>query len=218
MNDITLDYPDWYIVDSENTRPEWDYKPCNRSYAHNWVDDHPYPDCIAKITKNIFLAAGLDILKPKNFLYFDSWFKNNNIQLIISATNLVGVSEHLRDLDVEFYELELEKIRPGKYSTDINDYISIFNVFDDVYELYKKFVEDGNILIYCKAGQDRSVLILLSILLNIQLENMEYPDVEGNLTYIKKFKQDAGTTETKRLINTLNKYVDYKIQGIYGFG
>ena len=85
--DIKLHFPDWSLTDTEGARPEWDYEPCSRYDNNTYTDDHPYPDCIGKITENLFLGAGSSILKPNNFDYFKKWIEDNNIKL--TANNLV---------------------------------------------------------------------------------------------------------------------------------
>ena len=221
--DIKLHFPDWSLTDTEGARPEWDYEPCSRYDNNTYTDDHPYPDCIGKITENLFLGAGSSILKPNKFDYFKKWIEDNNIKLIISGTNIGNDStEYVRNLaktsDIIFFETEIEKIRPRIESDDLKDYIPLFKVYDEIYELYKEITasEDNNILVYCRAGQDRSALIVQSILLNIEIEKSIYPNISSNFNYMKQFRPDvaaAPNKENNRIY--LNKYLNYKIAKTY---
>lgn len=108
------------------------------------------------------------------------WCGDNNIGLIIGAAGDKDVQINKTIITNQIGEdnLLIFQVRDLR-----DDYVELFKLFDICFLKYKEVSElKKNTLVYCNAGQDRSALIIQSILLNkaIELNNIRNIDTNTN--------------------------------------
>ena len=145
-------------------RPSWDFAPCSRredyGYPENYLTppDRTKPECVTKINDNLYLGSS-NLVKRRDGNPILEWFERLNINFIVGAAGRLTnvISESWGD----------KKIIIKNIADMRNNYVTMFKFFDDVYNKYKESKENGmSTLVYCNAGQDRSVLTVCSILIH----------------------------------------------------
>lgn len=145
-------------------------------------------------------------MECSNFFYSTTSFPG---WTVIEKKKLIEVIPRLllgNDLNYKGFLIDSGLIRGSNESIDM----LLFECFDEVFRLYKEGV---NILVYCEEISQDALLIVQSVLLNLQIENLEYPDIDGNLNFLKHLFKNFSFDDN----DYLKQYLEKKIIGLYGF-
>lgn len=165
-----------------NHTPSWDYETCLRHIDKESGEDTLLPNCVVKIENtNIFWGSHSELKLSRYAPYKKStvntlieWCEQNNITTIINAApgepkekpiiKKGRLGNNLKGSKIKLYELDIRNLRDKK--------VKLFETLDDCGEIANESHKNNeNILVVCQAGQDRSQLIIGSILIYMNITN-----------------------------------------------